>query len=100
MAVKDDRQVRPPVAPAEDVRDIGSPALVALTGPADASLDAGTWGHESLVHEPPFEREDSVHGLRRDPLPLAESQPRPQPPVAERRVLLNQRLELGRERVV
>ena len=98
VAVEDDREGRPAITPTEDVGDIGGPAFVALLGPADPPLGPRPRGRRSLVDESPLERQDAVNGLGGHAPALAESYPGPQPPVAEGRVLLDQRLEPGRPR--
>lgn len=93
VTIDDCTEVTPTVFTARDVRDIHGPTNIALLSPA--SPGSGSWPGcpGSLVNEPPFDFHDSIDCFSVYLYSLVKSEDRPNPSIAESRVIIDDRLD-------
>src|ERR1700728_3499982 len=97
VTINNRREMAPAVSSRGNVRDIHCPALIAALRTASESMDPLPWRQRTLMHEPTFEHQQSIHRLTIYADPFDETQHRPQAPVTEGRILLDQPLDAFRQ---
>ena len=90
MAVDHGGQMRPTVLATGNMRHIHGPPFITPTGPTHPAPHPGARGGDPLMDEPSLLFEHAIDRLAIDDPPFLESQQHPEPPIAKRRMLLNQ----------
>ena len=93
VAVDDSTEMAPAIDAAGDVCDVHCPTNIALLGLASPGFRPGSGCFGPLVHEPIFDLHDPVDRLSIDLYPLEEAKDRPDPPVAESGMLIDDFLD-------
>src|SRR5580693_2167039 len=97
MTVDNRGEMAPAVSSTWNVSYIHCPPLIAARRTAPESVDPRPWRQRTLMDESTFEHQQSIHRLAIHAEPLDETQHRPQPPIAKRRIQLDQTLNAFRQ---
>src|ERR1700728_44443 len=97
VAINNRREMAPSVSSTRYMSHVHRPAFIAPPRTAPAALDAGPRRQRTLMDEPTFEQKQSTHRLTVHADPFDETQHRPQAPITEGWMRLDQTLNAFRQ---